>query len=224
MFNPFEPNWQGNPQNPDGQGQVSDAEKILTGLLAELPEKAQKLVDKVQRDIAKIQEQAETEASELRQRVEKQIAELESKADGRRQALFNHAIEQLEPLQKELFRSGDLGGALATFVQIQALKTKAENVLPDPGNLLQYAQIGKSLRFRVVGTSQGPLWGTDQYTADSLLAVAAVHAGALEDGEEGVVKVTILDLTGVPIIGAFRNGVSSMDWGPYRVGYRVARG
>jgi ATP-dependent Clp protease ATP-binding subunit ClpA len=204
-------------------GPIPEAQKILQGLLAELPDKAVALMDKVDREIAKVQEQAEAEVSRVREKAERQVAEIESKADGRRKALLEHAMEQLEPLQKDLFRTGELGKALATYVQLQALKGRVENVLPDPGNLLQFQQVGKTFHFRVVGNSRGPIWGTDTYTLDSQLAASAIHSGALEEGEEGVVRVSVVDMAGQPVKGSHRNGAMSMDWGPYPMGYRVVR-
>ena len=38
--------------------------------------------------------------------------------------------------------------------------------------------VGATYYFRVRGETEGPLWGTDVYTGDSSLSVAAVHAGA----------------------------------------------
>src|SRR5262245_49810342 len=53
-------------------------------------------------------------------------------------------------------------------------------------------QVGSTFYFRVHGEETGQVWGTDVYTADSALAAAAVHAGAVELGATGVVKVTIV--------------------------------
>jgi hypothetical protein len=207
----------------EATGKISETQRVLDGLLAELPEDAKTLVEKVHQEIAKAQEQAEDTIAQIRERAEREVAIVESKTEERRKTLLGHAVEQLEPLQKDLFRSGDLAKALATFIQIQTLKAKAENVLPDPGNLLRFREIGKTFQFRVVGNDQGPVWGTDIYTADSHLAAAAVHAGALEAGEEGVVRVSLMDMTRIPVRGSMRNGVMTSDWGPYPVGYRVAR-
>jgi hypothetical protein len=207
----------------EAAGKISEAQRILDGLLAELPEDAKTLVEKVNQEIAKAQEQTEERIARIREQAESEVAIVESKVEERRRTLLGHAVEQLEPLQKDLFRSGDLAKALATFIQIQTLKAKADNILPDPGNLLRFREVGKSFQFRVVGNDQGPVWGTDIYTADSHLAAAAVHAGALETGEEGVVRVSLVDMTRVPVRGSMQNGVMTMDWGPYPVGYRVAR-
>jgi hypothetical protein len=81
---------------------------------------------------------------------------------------------------------------------------------------------GTTYYFRVTGASDGSLWGTDVYTGDSSLAVAAVHAGALKPGETAVVRVTVLR----PLNhyqGSVRNGVASHDYGRYGTAYRVDR-
>jgi hypothetical protein len=59
----------------------------------------------------------------------------------------------------------------------------------------------------------GAVWGTDLYTDDSALCLAAVHAGAI--GREGGV-VTVLRSEGRPLyVGSARNGVTSYDFGSY---------
>ena len=106
---------------------------------------------------------------------------------------------------------------------MQTLKARSLNVMPDPGNLLQFQVIGKSFHFQVTGSNQGPVWGSDVYTADSHLATAAVHAGAIEAGEDGVVARSVVSLAGMEVVGTVRHGVMTMNWGPYPVGYRVSR-
>ena len=81
---------------------------------------------------------------------------------------------------------------------------------------------GTTYYFRVTGSAEGSLWGTDVYTADSSLAVAAVHAGAITPGETAVVRVTVMP----PLAqyqGTVRNGVTSHDYGRYGTAYRVDR-
>ena len=81
---------------------------------------------------------------------------------------------------------------------------------------------GTTYYFRVTGASEGSAWGTDVYTGDSSLAVAAVHAGAVNSGETAVVRVTV-----VPPLnhyqGSVRNGATSHDYGRYGTAYRVGR-
>lgn len=83
-------------------------------------------------------------------------------------------------------------------------------------------QIGASYYFRVTGVADGPLWGTDIYTGDSLLGAAAVHAGALAIDESGIVKVTV-EKPLQQYSGSTRHGVTSHEFGAFGTAYRVAR-
>lgn len=81
---------------------------------------------------------------------------------------------------------------------------------------------GTTYYFRVTGSTSGSVWGTDIYTGDSALAVAAVHAGAIKPGETAVVRVTVAR----PLAqyqGSIRNGVTSNDYGRFGTAYRVDR-
>lgn len=96
--------------------------------------------------------------------------------------------------------------------------------LEDPGNLTAYkdSSVGTAIEFKVTGSTTGSLWGSKAYTLDSTLAVAAVHAGALNGGETGTVVVTITE--GRPSYdGTVRNGARSSSWGTYEKSYNVAR-
>jgi hypothetical protein len=64
------------------------------------------------------------------------------------------------------------------------------------------------------------LWGTDIYTADSGICIAAIHAGALSpDG--GVVAVR-LEMGQPAYRGSPRNGLSSNDYGGFNASFTVA--
>lgn len=93
---------------------------------------------------------------------------------------------------------------------------------PDPGTLFNHADaVGQTLQFAVVGSTMGTIWGDGVYTSDSVLAVAAVHAGLLEPGESGVVSVEVI--AGLPAYAsAERNGVVSRSYGAWDVAYRFA--
>jgi hypothetical protein len=81
---------------------------------------------------------------------------------------------------------------------------------------------GVTYYFRVTGAADGMVWGTDVYTADSVLAVAAVHAGAVGIGETAVVRVTVMP----PLAqyhGSIRHHVTSSDYGRFGSAYRVDR-
>ncbi|UJW86438.1 LCCL domain-containing protein [Devosia sp. SL43] len=92
---------------------------------------------------------------------------------------------------------------------------------PDPGSLFSFATaIGTTHRFEVVGATRGGIWGDGTYTSDSVLAVAAVHAGLLEPGQSGIVTVEIVD--GLPAYaGSERHGVTSLSYGAWDVAYKL---
>jgi serine/threonine-protein kinase len=95
--------------------------------------------------------------------------------------------------------------------------------VPDPGNLTAYqGQVGQTLYFRVTGSRDGSLWGTDVYTTDSSLATAAVHAGVLTEGQTGTVQVKIV-APPPSFRGSTRNGVTSSDWEAYPAAFEVSR-
>lgn len=74
--------------------------------------------------------------------------------------------------------------------------------------------IGATFYFRITGTTEGQIWGTDTYTRDSSLGAAAVHFGLLKPGESGVFRVTVVPpLPGY--VGTIRNGVTSSEYGEF---------
>lgn len=98
-----------------------------------------------------------------------------------------------------------------------------EDAQPDPGNLTAFhGRMGQTIVFRVTGAVAGTIWGTDIYTTDSQLAMAAVHAGIVKVGETGVVRVKM-----VPSPPAFassrRNGVISQAYGRYPAAYQILK-
>jgi LCCL domain len=96
----------------------------------------------------------------------------------------------------------------------------AANAQPAPAYMVAYAnQFGKTHTFKLVGgqPNTGTVWGTDQYTLDSSLAIAAVHAGILKPGETGVVRVKIVQ-SPLQFISSIRNGIQSHPYGQYQGG------
>jgi hypothetical protein len=81
-------------------------------------------------------------------------------------------------------------------------------------------QPGNTFYFRVTGATEGMVWGTDTYTGDSVLAAAAVHAGAVKAGETAVIKVTVMK----PLAqyqGSTRHGVTTHEFGRFGTAYKV---
>src|SRR5262249_30563196 len=74
--------------------------------------------------------------------------------------------------------------------------------------------------FVVTGSAEGSVWGTDVYTDDSSLAVAAVHAGILRPGQKGLVKVAILPGR-EKYEGSTRNGVTTQGYSAWHGSYRI---
>ncbi len=89
-------------------------------------------------------------------------------------------------------------------------------VFADPGNLTGWrGNVGAQASFAVTGSVNGSVWGTDIYTDDSALAVAAVHAGLVLPGQTGIVTVVIRPGQNA-YSGSPRNGVQSANfpaWG-----------
>lgn len=82
------------------------------------------------------------------------------------------------------------------------------------------SRINESFYMEATGSIHGSIWGTDVYTSDSSLDVACVHAGVLQEGETGVVKVTMLKPPAA-FSGTTRNGVTTRSYGSYGGAYKV---
>lgn len=73
---------------------------------------------------------------------------------------------------------------------------------------------GATYYFRITGTTEGQIWGTDIYTRDSTLGAAAVHMGLLQPGESAVLRVTVVEPP-KHFPGTARNGVTTSDYGEF---------
>jgi hypothetical protein len=81
--------------------------------------------------------------------------------------------------------------------------------------------VGATFYFRVQGATEGSLWGTDTYTGDSALGLAAVHAGLVKPDQTAIVRVTVV----APLTqyqGTLRHGVTSHDFGRYGTAFRLS--
>lgn len=110
------------------------------------------------------------------------------------------------------------------LTQTQIRKLLGQGLLAGdaPPNMLNLCDpIGATYYFRVTGEVTGSLWGTDVYTGDSAIAVAAVHAGLVKVGETAVVRV-LVERPLTRYQGSVRNGVTSHEFGPYGTAYRLA--
>jgi hypothetical protein len=94
-------------------------------------------------------------------------------------------------------------------------------VAADPGNLKAYREMqGQEFQFEITGASMGAVWGTDIYTDDSPLSLAAVHAGVVEPGQRAIVTVKILPGQ-VNYTSSRQNGVLSRSQGKSPGSYQI---
>jgi hypothetical protein len=163
-------------------------------------------------------------AKEVYKQHEQDVMEVLKKADAQADKLRTKATTELKKLQDLFCKEAKLDEAIAIRDMIKSIREGISEVLPDPGYVRNTAaDIGKVFRYEVTGAEAGgSIWGTDVYTSDSYLAMAAVHAGVLKNGQKGIVKVTILPGQD-SYEGSTKNGVTSMPWGNWGVSFKVER-
>lgn len=93
--------------------------------------------------------------------------------------------------------------------------------MADPGTLENVGnlEVGQTLDIMVTGLTSGAVWGTDVYTTDSQIAVAAVHSGVVSVGQTARVQVEVL-AGASRYQGSERNGVVTNSWGAYDFSFR----
>ena len=122
---------------------------------------------------------------------------------------------------QELVAYFDRRGRLSR-AQIQRLLEQGFLAADAPVNMVDLAQsVGATYYFRVTGESNGPCWGTDVYTGDTAIAVAAVHMGLVKAGMSAIVRVEAVSPP-TEFQGSARHGVTSHDFGRYGSAYRLA--
>ena len=166
------------------------------------------------------------EAQEMPGDAMKVVREFDKAADAIRQTaetaidpFRKNAVKRLKALQDKYCRAAKLDEALAIREAIRQLK----GIHPDPGLLrAKPEQIGQAFLYEVTGNLKGSVWGTEVYTSDSHLAAATVHAGILNPGQTGIVKVRIL--RGQKSYQASTaHGVTSQAWGAWNVSFTIER-
>lgn len=203
----------------------------------DLPPDARRVIGEAEAAVAEVRRQSERAVAAVRDQADREIAAIRAKADADAAAAQREAAGNLSPLLRELFgrlkavqaeclRVGDLDGALAVRSRLRSLRSDLFGVKPDPGNLTDYgsSDIGKVMLFEIVGEGDSDsCWGTDVYTGDSRLSVAAVHSGAVRPGERALVRVALLDGSERLFEGSERYSVRSRDYGNYSLAYTVER-
>jgi hypothetical protein len=95
-----------------------------------------------------------------------------------------------------------LGSRLAPTAEAEPFNTEALRARPGSTFVVK----------NVTGSTQGSVWGSGVYTDDSDVASAAVHAGALKEGETRDVRVVALGPRDA-FDGSTHNGVTSSQYG-----------
>ena len=103
------------------------------------------------------------------------------------------------------------------FGGISGIDEKLEIVEATYVYTLMQTHMGKTVGIKVTGQLGGSVWGSGPYTADSTLATAAVHAGAVKDGETKIIKVKLVADPG-SYAASTANGVSTYPYNAYPTG------
>ncbi len=194
-----------------------------------LIELAEKTADEVkrhtERTVEAIRDAAEREVQAIRAQAEKDVGVTEAESARKLSPMLRDLFTQLKQMQVSYAQNGHLDEALAIRARLRIMRSDLFGVKPDPGNMTDFgpSDIGKSMIYEVVGSTEGTVWGTDAFTGDTRLAVAAVHAGALRVGERGLVRVTLIDGSERVFDGSEQNGIRSLDYGNYSVGFQLER-
>lgn len=81
--------------------------------------------------------------------------------------------------------------------------------------------VGTTYYFRITGTLEGQVWGTDTYTRDSNLGAAAVHAGLVKPDQSAVLRVTVVAAQSA-YPGSTRNGVTTTDYAEFPHAWKLS--
>lgn len=197
---------------------------MTTSTFDELPTAARKLVDAARKDLAKLDAKLEKDSAKIRAAADAQLAALKEEIEAAQRERQGRLAEALKPLMQQFAKDGLLDEALAIRDEIRKSR-RGGAVQPGPERMTcRREDVGKEFLFEVVGATNGRVWGTDVYTADSALAATCVHAGAVEAGERAVVRVKVLDTSSrAGFEATSRHGVTSEAWGAWALGFSVAR-
>lgn len=213
---------------------MSDDNDLIS--LDDLPDEARAAVDAAERAVAAVRERADREAADIRaaaerecdvirQRAEAELAVVQQNATSELAPLVRGLLDQLRTLQQQYAREGLLDEALAIRARVRQLRGDLLGVRPDPGTLTEFTpgDAGRAVLIEVVGRTDANVWGSNPYTADSRVAVAAVHAGLVRTGERGLVRAVIVDGADITYPGSEQNDVQSFDYAAYPTAYRLER-
>lgn len=157
---------------------------------------------------------------------EEEVAVVYEKSEAEFAKRRERAVAELKKIQDALAKEAKLDEALAVRERTRTLHEGRTSALPDPGYVNHPAtDIGKVFYYDVLGTGAASgftIHGTDTYIMGSHLGTAAVHCGALKEGQRGVVRVTVVGPHD-SLPGSTRHGVTSQPVGRVEVAFKVER-
>lgn len=205
---------------------VSKTAGVILGVIAvatargdELPNGAANVLERLNQQVTRVERTAEAQIAD----VMRQVYAIEDEAAEEARSMTVEAIDKLKMLQEQYTRDGMLDDALAVRELVRSMEAELEGVeITDAPQTIGYnSEVGQIFYYRLTGDADyGSVWGSGIYTYDSFLAVAAVHAGVLRDGESGLVKVTVLPGQ-ENYLGEERHGITSYEYGMYSLSYRI---
>jgi hypothetical protein len=115
---------------------------------------------------------------------------------------------------QELVAYFDAGGKLSSR-QLKKLLDGGSIAADAPVNMNNLCDVvGQTFYFRVTGALEGQVWGSNPYTRDSNMGVAAVHAGLVKPGKSCVVRVCVVAAPD-KYEASERNGVTTTEYGVF---------
>ena len=117
-------------------------------------------------------------------------------------------------------------GPIGTFAfsKLNASPAAATAIPNNTQNMTGYRGRSGIFSITITGTtSGGTVWGTDIYTDDSAISMAAVHASIIQNGETKPVYIEMLPGQG-SYAGSIRNSVSTSSYGNWGGSYKFVTG
>jgi recombination DNA repair RAD52 pathway protein len=218
---------------PEGVAMTLDDDLLFSD---DLPVEARLVLEDAEKKVSTIRKTVADRSSQIQEAADRRIADIKKEAERETTLLQANASRELSPLVRELFntlkamqancmKEGKLDEALAVRNRLRAMRSDLFGVKQDPGNMTDFgsSDYGKTFLYEIVGSNDGNCWGMDYYTADSRVAVAAVHAGAVRIGERAIVRVSLSDGSERVFDGCERYGIRSLDYGNYSLAFSVER-
>jgi hypothetical protein len=217
---------------------------------AQLPEDAQKLVEKYSEQEAQVRKEAEAKLEGQRATLIKDLQALQdsyTKAGKLDEAVaIRDRIRQLQSVRQDSMSSSLTPSAWVATTEpargyswaVRPSTTGMPMTLTRGGRDFRYrlatatagadtvealrGHVGETFTIPVVGSVAGTVWGTGTYTDDSSVSTAAVHAGLVENGKLGFVRVTILQGRD-KYDGSTSHGVTSESWANHGGSFKLER-